>query len=92
METVAETTVEQPPFPPIRGGAIFNVSIDNPSWNRETEEEHTARVNRNANCAQCQANEAALVMAKVQLDSQGRPHQLEHNLDNEFVRVDGRDF
>ena len=27
-----------------------------------------------------------------QLDSQGRPHQLHHNLDDEFVRVDGHDI
>ena len=31
METVTETTAEQPPFPPFRGGAIFNVSVDSPS-------------------------------------------------------------
>ena len=30
-------------------------------------------------------------MAKAQLDSQGRPHQLHRNLDDEFVRVDGHD-
>ena len=27
-----------------------------------------------------------------QLDSQGRPHQLHRNLDDEFVRVDGHDI
>ena len=27
-------------------------------------------------------------MAEAQLDSQGRPRQLQHNLDDEFVRVD----
>jgi len=30
METVAETTNEQLPFPPFRGGAIFNISVDSP--------------------------------------------------------------
>ena len=35
---------------------------------------------------------AALVLAEVQLDSQGRPRQLQHNLDDEFVRVDDHDI
>ena len=65
METVAETTAVQPPFPPFRGGKIFNVSIDSPSRNGETEEERVARVNRNVNYAQCQANEATLAMAEA---------------------------
>jgi hypothetical protein len=30
-------------------------------------------------------------MAEQQLDSQGMPRQLQCNLDNEFVRVDGHD-
>ena len=30
-------------------------------------------------------------MAEAQLDSQGRPWQLQHNLDDEFVHVDGHD-
>ena len=30
-------------------------------------------------------------MAEAQLDSQGRPRQLHHNLDDEFVHVDGHD-
>ena len=30
-------------------------------------------------------------MAEAQLDSQGRPCQLQRNLDDEFVRVDGHD-
>ena len=91
METIAETTTTQPPFPPFRGGKIFNVSVDSPSWNGETKEERAARVNRNINRAQRRANESAVVMAKAQLDSQGRPCQLQCNLDDEFVRVDGHD-
>ena len=51
METIAETTTTQPPFPPFRGGKIFNVSVDSPSWNRETKEERAALVNRNINRA-----------------------------------------
>ena len=38
--------------PPFRGGAIFNVSIDSPSRNGETKEEHAARENQNINYAQ----------------------------------------
>ena len=44
-ETVTETTTELLPLPPFRGGTIFNVSIDNPPQNGETEEEHAAREN-----------------------------------------------
>ena len=51
-ETITETTVIQPPFPPFRGCRIFNVSVDSPPWDRETEEGHAARVNRNVNRAQ----------------------------------------
>ena len=51
IETVAKTIAEQPPFPPFRGGAIFNVSIDIPLWERETKEDHAAHVNRNVNYA-----------------------------------------
>ena len=95
METVAETTVEQPPFPLFRGGAIFNVSVDNPPWDGETKEDRTAHFNRNVNCAQRRANEAALVLAEAarnnQLDSQGRTCPLQRNLDDEFVHVDGHD-
>ena len=58
----------------------------------ETEEDRAARVNRNINRAQRRANEAALVLAEAQLDSQGRPRQLHRNLDDEFVRVDGHDI
>ena len=65
METAAETTTTQPPFPPFRGGRIFNVSIDSPPWDGETEEDHTARINRNINRAQCRANEATLVLAEA---------------------------
>ena len=50
-ETVAKTTAVQPPFPPFRGGRIFNVSIDSPPWDGETDEDHVAHVNRNANHA-----------------------------------------
>ena len=51
METIDETAAVQPPFPPFRGGGIFNVSIDSPPWDGETDEDRTARVNRNANRA-----------------------------------------
>ena len=49
METVAETTAVQPPFRPFRGGRIFNVSVDSPPWDGETEEDCAAHVNRNTN-------------------------------------------
>ena len=62
METVAETTVEQPPFPPFYGGAIFN---DSPLREGETKEDRATRVNRNVNHAQRRANEAALVLAEA---------------------------
>ena len=96
METIAETTVVQPPFPPFRGGGIFNISIDSPPQDGETDEDRAARVNRNANCAQRRANEAAIVLAEAalnreQLDSQGRPRPLRRSLDDEFLRVDGHD-
>ena len=73
-KTIAEIAAVQPPFPPFRGGRIFNVSVDSPPWDGETDEDRTAHVNRNANCAQRRANEAAIVLAKVvrngeQLDS-----------------------
>ena len=67
METVAETTAKQPPFPPFHGDAIFNVSVDSPLREGETEDCAT-RVNRNVNRAQRRANEAALVLAEAQLD------------------------
>ena len=51
-ETLTETFTEQLLLPPIRGGAIFNVSVDSPPWNGETEEEHVARENQNINRAQ----------------------------------------
>ena len=80
METIAETTAVQPPFPPFRGGGIFNVSVDSPPRDGETKEDRAARINRNFNRAQRRANEAALVLAEAagndQLDSQGRPHPL----------------
>ena len=86
METVTETTAVQPPLPPFRGGGIFNVSVNSPPRDRETEEDHTAHVNRNINHAQRGANEVALVLAEAthndQLDSQGRPHPLQRNLDD----------
>ena len=31
------------------------------------------------------------MLAETQLDSQGRPCPLHHNLDDEFIRVDGHD-
>ena len=52
METVAETTAIQPSFPPFHGGRIFNVSVDSPPWDGETEEDRVTRINRNANRAQ----------------------------------------
>ena len=96
METVAETVAIQTPFPPFHGGGIFNVSIDSPPRDGETDEDHAARVNKNANCAQRRANEASIVLAEAahngeQLNSQGRPRPLRRNLDDEFVRVDGHD-
>ena len=91
METLAETFTEQLPLPPFRGGRIFNVSVDSPPRNSKTEEERVVHENRNVNRAQHRANEAALAMAEAQLDSQGRPRQLECNLDDEFVHVDGHD-
>ena len=87
METIAKTTTELLPLPPFCGGAIFNVSVDIPPRNGETEEERAACENRNINRAQRQANEATLARVEQQLDSQGRP--LQHNLDDEFIRVDG---
>ena len=51
METIAETIVVQPPFPPFRGGGIFNVSVNSPPRDGETNEDHEARINRNANHA-----------------------------------------
>ena len=65
METVAETNTIQPPFPPFRGGAIFNVSVDSPPREGKTKEDYAARVNRNTNHAQRRANEAALVLAEA---------------------------
>ena len=52
METVAETTIELLPLPPFRGGAIFNVSVDSPPREGETEEDSTTHVNRNTNHVQ----------------------------------------
>jgi len=86
METVAETTTKLLPLPPFRCGAIFDVSVDSPLRNDKTEED-AAHENQNVNRVQRRANEVALVMAEQQLDSQGRP--LQHNLDDEFIRVDG---
>ena len=51
METIVKTTTELLLPPPFCGDAIFNVSIDSPPRNGETEEEHTARENRNINRA-----------------------------------------
>ena len=50
-KTITKTVAVQPPFPPFRGGKIFNVSVDIPPWDGETDEDHAARVNRNANHA-----------------------------------------
>ena len=65
METVAETSIEQPSFPPFHGGTIFNVSVNSPMREGETEEDRIARINRNVNRAQRQANEAALALAEA---------------------------
>ena len=89
METLAETFTEQLLLPPFWGGAIFNVSVDSPPYNDETEEECAAHENRNINRAQRRANEITLAMAEQQLDSQGRP--LQRNLNEEFLHVDGHD-
>ena len=64
-ETVAETVAVQPPFPPFRGGEIFNVRVDNPPWDGETDEDHAAHVNRNANRVQRRANKTAIVLAEA---------------------------
>ena len=86
-KTITETTTKLLPLPPFRGGTIFNVSVDSPPREGETEEDRTACINMNVNRAQHRANETSLVMAEAQFDSQGRP--LQRNLDDEFVRVDG---
>ena len=52
METLAETFTEQLLLPPFRGAAIFNISVDSPPRNGETEEECIPRENRNINRAQ----------------------------------------
>ena len=65
MEIVAKTAAVQPPFPPFRGGRIFKVSIDSPPQDRETDEDRASRINRNANRAQRQANEAAIVLGEA---------------------------
>ena len=44
-ETVAETTIELLPLPPFCGDAIFNVSVNSPPQNGETEEERAAHEN-----------------------------------------------
>ena len=90
METLAETFTEQLTLPPFHGSTIFNVSVDIPPQNGGTEEERATRENQNVNRAQRQANKITLAIAEQQLDSQGRP--LQHNLDDEFVRVDGHDI
>jgi len=51
METIAETTAEQLPFPPFCGGAIINVNVDSPLWEGEIEKDRAARINRNINRA-----------------------------------------
>ena len=65
MKIVTETATTQPPFPPFHGGRIFNVNIDSPPRDGETEEDHVACVNRNANHAQRRANEATIVLAEA---------------------------
>jgi len=70
MEPLAETFTEQPSLLPFRGGAIFNVSIDSPPQNGETDEERAARENRNVNRAQRCDNERAVAMAEAAHDNQ----------------------
>ena len=65
METVTEIATIQPPFPPFHGGGIFNVIVDSPPWDGETDEDRAACVNRNANHAYHWANEAAIVLAEA---------------------------
>ena len=96
METATKIAIVQPPFPPFLGGGIVNVSVDSPPWDGETDDDRVAHVNRNANRAQRRSNKAAIVLTEAahngeQLDSQGRPRPLRHNLNNEFVHVDGHD-
>jgi len=81
METLAETFTEQPPLPPFRGGTIFNVSID------------AACENRNVNRTQRHENEHAHAMAEATRDNQFNSQRrlLHHNLDEEFLLVDGHD-
>ena len=44
---------------------IFNVSIDSPPRDGETDEDHVAHVNKNATHAQRRANEATNVLAEA---------------------------
>ena len=96
MEVITETATIRSPFPPFRGGGIFNVSVDSPPQDGETDEDRASRINRNANRVQRRANEATIVLAEAarngeKLDSQGRPRPLRQNLDDEFVHVDSHD-
>ena len=83
-ETTTEATTKLLLLPPFRGGAIFNISVDSPARNGETEEERTAREGRNANRAQRRAE-----AAEQQRDEHRRP--IGRNLNNEFIHVDGHD-
>jgi len=69
-EPLAETFTEQPPLLPFRGGAIFNVSIDSPPRNGETDEERAAHENRNVNRAQRRENKHALALAEAARNNQ----------------------
>ena len=64
-ETLVETFSEQLFLPPFRGSAIFNVSVDSPPQNGETEEERVARENQNVNRAQHRENKAAIARAEA---------------------------
>ena len=95
-EVITETATIRSPFPPFRGGGIFNVSVDSPPQDGETDEDRASRINRNANRVQRRANEATIVLAEAahngeQLNSQGRPRPVRRNLDNEFLPVDDHD-
>ena len=83
-EITTEATTKLLFLPPFRGGAIFNISVDSPARNGETEEERTAREGRNANRARRRAE-----AAEQQRDEQRRP--IGRNLNNEFIHVDGHD-
>ena len=56
METLAETFSEQLLLPSFWGGAIFNVSIDSPPRNGETQPGHISTENRTPNRTETEPN------------------------------------